>query len=70
MVCNGLSTTTNVDHRMVQHIPDDMHVNAAAAIQISYVTALRSLRNLKNLQEWESILIHSGAGVFGQAAVP
>ncbi|RDW56652.1 hypothetical protein BP6252_14065 [Coleophoma cylindrospora] len=65
----SFATTSNVDHRLVQHVPEEMSLEVAAAIQISYATALYALRDVAKLQKGESVLIHSAAGGFGQAAI-
>ncbi|RDW90908.1 hypothetical protein BP5796_02073 [Coleophoma crateriformis] len=65
----SFATTSNVDHRLVQHVPEEMSPEVAAAIQISYATALYALRDVAKLQKGESVLIHSAAGGFGQAAI-
>lgn len=64
-----LATTSVVDKWNVHHIPKNLSMEVATAVSIAYATALYSLRNAANLQEGESILIHSGAGAVGQAAV-
>ena len=66
---DGLTTTSNVDHHLVQRIPDGMSLEHATAIQVSYTTALYALRDIAQLQKGESILIHAGAGALGQASI-
>lgn len=66
---DGLATISNVDHHLVQHVPDGMSLEVATAVQVSYTTALYALRDVARLQKGESILIHSGAGALGQAAI-
>ena len=46
-----------------------MPFEVATAIQVSYATALYALRDVARLERGESILIHSGAGALGQAAI-
>ena len=41
----------------------------AAATPVAYATVLYSLKRIANLQPGESILIHSGSGAVGQAAI-
>ncbi len=65
----GLATTSNLDHHLVQRIPDGMEFDVATAIQVSYATALYALRDVARLAKGESILIHSGSGALGQAAI-
>lgn len=66
---DGLATTSVIDKWNVHHIPKKLSMEVVTAISIAYATALYSLRNVANLQEGESILIHSGAGAVGQAAI-
>lgn len=66
---DGLATISNINHQLVHHIPDGMTLEVAAGIQISYATALYALRDVARLKNGESILIHSGAGALGQAAI-
>ena len=66
---DGLATTSNVDYHLVQRVPDGMPLELATAIQVSYTTALYALRDVARLEKGESILIHSGAGALGQAAI-
>lgn len=48
---------------------DELSFPAAAALPLVYGTAYYSLYNIGRLEEGESILIHSGAGGVGQAAI-
>ncbi|KAK2761661.1 Type I Iterative PKS [Arachnomyces sp. PD_36] len=66
---DGLATTSVIDKWNIHHIPKKLSMEVVAAVSIAYATALYSLRNVANLQEGESILIHSAAGAVGQAAV-
>ncbi|KAJ5771719.1 hypothetical protein N7520_002248 [Penicillium odoratum] len=66
---DGLATTSVIDQWNVHHIPKKLPIEVATAIPTAYATALYSLRNVANLQEGETILIHSGAGAVGQAAI-
>ncbi|KAK4200776.1 lovastatin diketide synthase LovF [Triangularia verruculosa] len=50
-------------------IPDAMPLTHAAAIPINFVTAYHALVRTARLAKGETILIHSGAGGTGQAAV-
>ncbi|KAK0667279.1 lovastatin diketide synthase LovF [Cercophora samala] len=50
-------------------IPDNMTFSHAAAIPINFVTAYHSLIRTARLSPGETILIHSGAGGTGQAAI-
>jgi emericellamide synthase (highly reducing iterative type I polyketide synthase) len=65
----GLATFSNLDYHLVQRIPDDMPLELASSILVSYATALYALRDMAHLNKGESVLIHSGAGALGQAAI-
>ena len=53
----------------VVRIPDGMSNVEAAALPTTFVTAYYSLHQIARLRSNESILIHSGAGGTGQAAI-
>ncbi|KAI0855715.1 hypothetical protein F4860DRAFT_519615 [Xylaria cubensis] len=53
----------------VHAIPDSMSFEEAASIPLVYLTAIYSLYHLGNLQEGQSVLIHSAAGGVGMAAI-
>ncbi|CAJ2514330.1 Uu.00g024490.m01.CDS01 [Anthostomella pinea] len=53
----------------VHVIPDSMGFEDAATIPLVYLTAIYSLYHLGNLQEGQSVLIHSAAGGVGMAAI-
>ena len=65
----GMATSSNIDHRFVYRIPDTISFETAAAIPVSYATALYALRDVARIQPGETVLIHSAAGAFGQAAI-
>lgn len=50
-------------------VPSHMSFAAAAAIPVAFCTAYYSLVHWARLKKGESILIHSGAGGFGQALI-
>jgi acyl transferase domain-containing protein/NADPH:quinone reductase-like Zn-dependent oxidoreductase/NAD(P)-dependent dehydrogenase (short-subunit alcohol dehydrogenase family)/aryl carrier-like protein len=56
------------DHQ-VQKIPVDMGYNEAASYAVAYCTAYYGLVHWARIRKGESVLIHSGAGGFGQAAI-
>ncbi|QGA21725.1 hypothetical protein EYB26_009436 [Talaromyces marneffei] len=59
----------NVPTALVTKIPDNMTFELAAAIPLNFTTVIYSLRELARLSSGEKILIHSGAGGTGQAAI-
>ena len=50
-------------------LPDHISFQSAAAFSVVYPTAYYALIKIANLKPKESILIHSGAGGFGQACI-
>ena len=66
---DGLATTSNIHNRRVHLLPSSMSPELHTAVGIAYATAFYGLSHAGNLQEGESILIHSGAGAVGQAAI-
>ncbi|KAH6648947.1 polyketide synthase [Truncatella angustata] len=70
-VCDfdGLATTSNVHKSRVLRVPQNMGLDIPAATGIAYATAFYALVDRANLQAGETVLIHSGAGAVGQAAI-
>lgn len=64
-----LKTNVRCDNETAIQIPDDMSFQQAAAFPVAYSSAYYSLVHVARLQSSESILIHSGAGSFGQACI-
>lgn len=65
----GFSTYARAHETSMARIPAHMSFCAAAALPTAFCTAYYALFTLARLQEGESILIHSGAGGVGQAAI-
>lgn len=65
----AFSTYARAHTTSVAKVPTDMSFCAAAALPTAFCTAFYALFTLARLQEGESILIHSGAGGVGQAAI-
>ena len=65
----GFSTYARAHETSVARIPAHMSFCAAAALPTAFCTAYYALFTLARIQEGESILIHSGAGGVGQAAI-
>ncbi|KAL8652640.1 MAG: hypothetical protein Q9210_002566 [Variospora velana] len=53
----------------VQSIPEGMSFAEAASIPVAYCTAYHGLLTVARMKRGESVLIHSGAGGTGQAAI-
>ena len=58
----------NIDHRYVVPIPEEWDFAEGAAFLVQVLTAYYGLVNLGNLQEGQSVLIHSGGGGVGLLA--
>ena len=66
----GLATTTIVrDPDFVWPIPENWSMEEASSVPIAYSTAYYSLVVRGGLQPGESVLVHSGSGGVGQAAI-
>lgn len=65
----GLSSSADVDHRLLSTIPDDWSFVRAAAIPVVFLTAFYALRDLAEAQPGDRILVHSATGGVGMAAV-
>ncbi|CAH0050712.1 unnamed protein product [Clonostachys solani] len=58
-----------VDWAAATHIPTELDFQEAASIPVAFLTAYFSLVEISRLQRTQSVLIHSAASDFGQAAV-
>ncbi|EGC37413.1 hypothetical protein DICPUDRAFT_86974 [Dictyostelium purpureum] len=58
-----------IDHRFVSFKPSNISHLQAASIPTVYVTALHSIYSIGNLQEDQTILIHSAAGGVGLSSL-
>ncbi|KAM4060065.1 acyl transferase domain-containing protein [Hirsutella rhossiliensis] len=66
---DGVATTSNIHCSNVHRMPPDVNLEMPAAVGIAYATAYYSLVSRGHLQAGERVLIHSGAGAVGQAAI-
>lgn len=65
----AFKTLVRAQRTAVAKIPDGVSFRSAAALPVVFCTAYYSLIHVARLTEGESILIHSGAGGVGQAAI-
>ena len=65
----GLATATGITLGMYFNVPDEWSLEEAATVPIVYATCYYALIIRACLQPGESILIHSGTGGIGQAAI-
>ncbi|WP_228059913.1 type I polyketide synthase, partial [Plectonema radiosum] len=66
---NSFSEYVTVNALMVTIKPHNLTIEAAATIGVSFVTAYYSLHHLAKISPGDKVLIHSGAGGVGQAAI-
>uniref|UniRef100_A0A8C2CHT2 Fatty acid synthase n=1 Tax=Cyprinus carpio TaxID=7962 RepID=A0A8C2CHT2_CYPCA len=65
----GLATCVDADKRFLWDVPSSWTLEQAASIPVVYATAYYSLVVRGRLRPGESVLIHSGSGGVGQAAI-
>lgn len=66
---SGLATLIAADKDLMLKVPDSWTLEEAATVPIAYATVLYALKRGGNIEKKHSILIHSGAGGVGQAAI-
>ncbi|KAB0791247.1 hypothetical protein PPYR_03047 [Photinus pyralis] len=70
MVRDGaFSTLVLANPSMMVTVPDDWSVEDAATVTVAYTTVLLCLEHEARIKKGQSILIHSGTGGVGQAAI-
>ena len=70
VVYNGLFATRKaVPRQCVAKIPETLSFEEAVTMPIVYLTAIYAIVTLGQMQKGQSILIHSGTGGVGQAAI-
>ncbi|KAM9424875.1 fatty acid synthase isoform 2-T2 [Pholidichthys leucotaenia] len=65
----GLATVVDADRRFLWDVPLNWTLEEAASVPVVYATAYYSLVVRGRLRPGETILIHSGSGGVGQAAI-
>ncbi|CAL1299396.1 unnamed protein product [Larinioides sclopetarius] len=65
----GLATTVAADPNFVWEVPVDWSLEEASTVPVAYSTAYYALIMRGNLRKGERVLIHSGSGGVGQAAI-
>jgi NADPH:quinone reductase-like Zn-dependent oxidoreductase len=63
------ATNVRVHYSSVHRMPIGMDFETAASIPLIFVTAYHALYNMASLKIGETVLIHSGTGGVGQAAI-
>jgi NADPH:quinone reductase-like Zn-dependent oxidoreductase len=69
MIDGSFRTIARCVYQVAIKIPEDMSFISAAAFPIAYCSAYYAIMHVGRLKRKESILIHSGAGAFGQACI-
>ena len=69
MKTGGQATHVATEDSRVIPIPDEMSLEAAASMPVTYITAHHMLHHLGNLKPTDSVLIHGGGGGVGTAAL-
>lgn len=69
VAAKGLATTVITDPEFMWTIPDNWTMEEAATVPVVYSTAYYALLVRGGLRPGESVLIHSGSGGVGQAAI-
>ncbi|WP_413789716.1 SDR family NAD(P)-dependent oxidoreductase, partial [Kitasatospora indigofera] len=69
MMPGAFGPRTVADHRLLTAIPDGWSFTAAAAVPVAFTTAWYGLFDLGELRPGDRVLVHSGAGGVGMAAV-
>uniref|UniRef100_A0AAQ5YJU9 Fatty acid synthase n=1 Tax=Amphiprion ocellaris TaxID=80972 RepID=A0AAQ5YJU9_AMPOC len=65
----GLATSVDADKRFLWEVPASWTLKQAASVPVVYATAYYSLVVRGRLRPGETVLIHSGSGGVGQAAI-
>jgi NADPH:quinone reductase-like Zn-dependent oxidoreductase len=65
----SLATHVQVDANYCVKLPDGLSFVEAVTLLTGHATMIRGLKELCNLEQGESILIHCGAGADGIAAI-
>ncbi|KAM8836140.1 fatty acid synthase [Spinachia spinachia] len=65
----GLATSVDADKRFLWAVPSSWTLEQAASVPVVYATAYYSLVVRGRLRPGETVLIHSGSGGVGQAAI-
>ncbi|KAH9365938.1 hypothetical protein HPB48_012208 [Haemaphysalis longicornis] len=66
---HGIATAVAADPGLLWEVPDAWSLEEASTIPVAYATAYYALLVRGNMRPGESVLIHSGSGGVGQAAI-
>ncbi|NWX54169.1 FAS synthase, partial [Promerops cafer] len=65
----GLATVVDCEKRFLWEVPENWTLEEAASVPVVYATAYYALVVRGGMKKGESVLIHSGSGGVGQAAI-
>ncbi|KAH6942266.1 hypothetical protein HPB50_002653 [Hyalomma asiaticum] len=65
----GMATALAADPGFLWHVPDSWSLEEASTVPVAYSTAYYALIVRGNMRPGESLLVHSGSGGVGQAAI-
>ncbi|XP_066056968.1 fatty acid synthase [Chamaea fasciata] len=65
----GLATVVDCEKRFLWEVPENWTLEEAASVPVVYATAYYALVVRGGMRKGESVLIHSGSGGVGQAAI-
>jgi hypothetical protein len=68
-IFNAFTTAVRVPASIAKRIPDSMDFITAAQFPLTYITSWFSLVNVAHIKSGDNVLIHSGSGAVGQAAI-
>ncbi|KAL1501269.1 hypothetical protein ABEB36_006624 [Hypothenemus hampei] len=66
---NACASLVNASSYLLWDVPDSMSLEEAATIPVVYLTSYYALFRRGNMKRGDSVLIHSGTGGVGQAAI-
>ena len=69
VAAKGFATSVAADPNFVWQVPDTWTLEEASTVPMAYSTAYYALVIRGNLRKGERVLIHSGSGGVGQAAI-
>jgi len=69
LAAKGLASVVDVHRDFLWRIPDDWSLQQAATVPVAYSTAFYALVVRGQIRAGETVLVHSGSGAIGQAAI-
>ncbi|CAN8002218.1 unnamed protein product [Ixodes hexagonus] len=69
VAAEGMATTVAADPGFLWEVPSDWSLEEASTVPVAYSTAYYALVVRGNMRPGESLLVHSGSGGVGQAAI-